>query len=326
MHTSYAINTSFNQLLMESQTTQHTEGKNKPSSNAPSRSVKSDRAAIQRKSASHSGESSPVVIPDFRTKADGKAGTIQMKWISNGSAILRWDIPVKGVIWFYDVRSRKMYYHNQSGPAIYNANEGVKNGRPRSEWLKMRGGSDPLKHQDARVVHEDEVYTDSDSDSDDPTHDGVRLVEKGGKKKDKAEFDRLRLIRRKLYEDKRADFSGVPVEHRKPGMIKAWVKKQILGKVRSKIKAIHESNNGITVRCHEDTGKSAGFLIQWFQQTRQFKIVLAGDDPTLRNELRAAILQLRHEFPGWRITAKLNDPVALEDHKQMHAKKKESRK
>ena len=184
-------------------------------------------------------------------------------------------------------------------------------------FLRMRGG------EYARVadhLDDDAVFTDSDSDEEDPAFDGVRLV--GADRNDRAEFDRIKLRRGKIYEDKLAEFdqSKTPERHRKPvgELIANWIQKQVLRKTRRKLDAIQSGENGLTVRDHEATGMSPEFLMQWFEETRRFKIVVSSDIPQLREALREAILDLRADYPDWTITAKMNDPRAREDHDRMH--------
>lgn len=167
------------------------------------------------------------------------------------------------------------------------------------------------------------IFTDSESDSDDPAYENLRIIDKSSKK-DLAEFDRAKFKKKKLYEDKKADFSDVPQEFQNPKMIENWIIKQVLGKVANKIKVIETSNN-TTVRCFEETGSSADVVMDWISSMRTFKIVLFGDSPLLREQLAMAVDTLRQQFPYWKITAKLGDLKAKEDHEKMHKKQEESK-
>jgi hypothetical protein len=248
---------------------------------------------------------------------------IQPKWISNKGPILKWDIPIQGVRWYYDQITHKMFYIIEQGDHRFTQYAGKENARTHEEWLEL--GANPLLKASNAVIDEEEVFTDSDSDSEDPTHDGVRLITKDNRQ-DLAEFDRLRFGRKKIYEDKLADFgdqSKIPAKHRKPEgeLIKDWIKKQVLGKVAKKLTVIESNLNNVTVRAHEGTGESEEIIMNWIPTVRQFKIVLYGQNPVLIHELQAAVLELRRLFPDWRITAKVGDPTARLDHDNMHKKK-----
>jgi GNAT superfamily N-acetyltransferase len=168
----------------------------------------------------------------------------------------------------------------------------------------------------------EEVFTDSESDSDDPTHSGVRLTQG---KADAAEFDRVRIRRKKIYEDKLAQFdqSQVPEQHRKSqeSLIGVWKDKQLLGKVRNKLRAIEAIDEHSGVRAvPESLQMENGVLLQWLTGTRQFKIVVSSDIDALKEAINEAVITLRGEFPNWKITAKMGDPKAKEDHENMHKK------
>lgn len=174
--------------------------------------------------------------------------------------------------------------------------------------------------QKIEQIENDDVFTDSDSDLEDPIHEGIRIVD-ATSKNDKAEFDRVRLKRKKIYEDKLAEFN-LP-EHMKDQegeVIKKWIEKQILKKVSNKLKVIESGDKNFTVRNHEGTKQEAEVIMDWVNKVRTFKVVLYGSNKTLEEELRNAILVLRENFPKWKITAKLGDPKAREDHDKMHKK------
>jgi hypothetical protein len=167
---------------------------------------------------------------------------------------------------------------------------------------------------------EEEVFTDSDSDSEDPTHAGLRLT---SGKVDTAEFDRLRFKRHKLYEDKLAIFdqSETPIKYQKPQnvLIQQWIQKQVIGKVSSKIRAIESMNEQSGVRAIPETWQvDANIALGWLIGVRKMKIVVSSEIPELQDKLRQAVLQLRTQFPTWTITAKMGDPKAKIDHEEMH--------
>ncbi|CAD0009125.1 eCIS core domain-containing protein [Flavobacterium salmonis] len=247
---------------------------------------------------------------------------IQPKWISNKGPLLKWDIPIKGVRWYYNQSNHKMFYIIEQGGDRFSLYAGKENARTHGQWLEL--GATPLLNASANVIDEEDVFTDSDSDSEDPTHEGVRLMQKD-KKNDLAEFDRLRFGRKKIYEDKLTHFgdkSKIPSKHKQTEgkLIEAWIKKQILEKVTKKMNVIQGDLNNVTVRAHEETGQSVEIIMEWIPTVRQFKIVVFGESPLLKEKLKAAILELRTNFPSWRITAKMGDPVARLDHDNMHGK------
>jgi hypothetical protein len=167
---------------------------------------------------------------------------------------------------------------------------------------------------------EDPVFTDSESDSEDPAHQGLRLTKK---KADKAEFDRWRFTRHKLYEDKLAEFdqSKTPQEHLKPieTLIDLWIEKQVIGKVTQKIRAINDIDDESGIREIPSTADlDAQGLLEWLRTARRIKIVVSSKIPHFEGRLEAAIKKLRVQFPDWQITAKMGDPKARVDHDRMH--------
>jgi len=168
---------------------------------------------------------------------------------------------------------------------------------------------------------EDQIFTDSESDSDDPTYAGLRIMNESTRK-DLAEFDRVRLGRKKIYEDKLAEFNqkNVPSEFQKPEseLIKQWIQKQVEMKVTKKLRVIEDSTTEKTVRSHENTNMTREVAMQWVNEVRKFKIVVSTRNDKLKEELAQSVVKLRQEFPLWTITAKMGDPKAREDHDNMH--------
>jgi len=191
---------------------------------------------------------------------------------------------------------------------------------------KLQVNFEELEERVKKIVSDDDekeedIFTDSDSDSDDPTYDGIRVMD-SSTKEDKAEFDRVRFKREKIYEDKLATFN-IPekLKGKEDQIIKDWIKKHVLGKVAKKLDVIESKDEKLTVRCIEDTGKEADVVMSWVTKVRKFKIVLYGTNEVVKTELKKAVLILRENFPEWKITAKLGDPKAREDHDNMHKKK-----
>lgn len=263
-----------------------------------------------------------LLSSDYNQKVKNVTSSLfQLKWLDSGSAILKWDVPIQGVRWYYNQDNGLMYYIIENGDIKYEAHSGIENAKPRSEWVRLYG-SDPLAFIDADLVMEDEIFSDSESDSEDIAFDGLRIIEnkKGGR--DLAEFDRVKFRRGKIYEDKLAVFdqSMRPQKFRQEEseLIKQWIEKQVLSKVSNKLTVIQNIDDEKTIRCHEKTGETADVILNWFEQTRRFKLVVYGESQLLRDQLKDAVEELRQRFPQWRITAKLGDPRAREDHDRMH--------
>lgn len=83
---------------------------------------------------------------------DNRRGVMQPKWIEQSAELLRWDIPIEGVLWYFDRMSNKMYYEVVTDEGMkYRGNSGKSKERDRTEWVDMYG-SDPLKHEEVLIV------------------------------------------------------------------------------------------------------------------------------------------------------------------------------
>ncbi|MCD2325224.1 DUF4157 domain-containing protein [Sphingomonas sp. IC-56] len=237
---------------------------------------------------------------------------LQAVWIKDKKIAQRWywHQPIAGVTWHSDGNDYWFEVVSAEGQELQEY-AGEQNKRPHAEWKSL--GAEEI---------EDDIFTDSEDELE-PRVPGFRLTNKRTKN-DLAEFDRIRLVKKKIYEDKTAKFDQgkVPERHRKSReqLISNFVGKQIGTGITNKLNSIAVDLADLGVREHEKLNMNENELLSWIKSVAKIKILLAGEGEDLREALTHKILELRQQFPNWTITAKLGDPTATEDSDRMHKK------